>query len=92
MNKFIYKYKLNIEPTVHLELPSGYEILSIQEQNNEICLWALVEPFPIKPIIIETFYLVGTGQMFPWEKVEVEFIDTVLLNDDSLVIHVFKQK
>jgi hypothetical protein len=88
LKRFIYKYKLDVKPTTFLKVPAGYEILSIHEQNNDICLWALVDID--RPIIIETFYLIGTGQLFPWERAKTKFIETVQLNNGSFVVHVFK--
>lgn len=38
--RIIHKYKLNDK----MLIPSDYKILSIQEQNNELFMWALVDP------------------------------------------------
>lgn len=57
----IYKYKLKHEELQTVPLTDGYEILDIQLQDGELCLWALVEPLGQTaevPII-----MVGTGML-----------------------------
>jgi hypothetical protein len=39
--KVTWKYVIGSEP---VSMPKGAEILSVQEQRDEICVWALVDP------------------------------------------------
>jgi len=43
MSKTIWKFDLEINGGI-LEMPKGSEILSMQTQNETLCLWALVDP------------------------------------------------
>jgi len=88
MDKFIYKYVLDLKPTTSIKIPAGYEILTIQQQHNNICLWALVDTD--SPVIVETFHIIGTGQMFPWEKTKVKYVNTVQMGNGALIWHIFK--
>jgi hypothetical protein len=39
----IWKFEINLFQTI-IELPAGYKIIDVQEQNGNICLWAIVDP------------------------------------------------
>jgi len=83
--KRIYKY--NIETTSRaqkLHLPVGYEILDIQMQNAEICLWARVDiekPSQVLPIRV---YATG-------EDVNERSIHLKTVQEGTLVLHVFEE-
>jgi hypothetical protein len=44
MNKTIWKYNLLIADDQTIDLPKNAQILTIQNQNGDSCLWALVNP------------------------------------------------
>ena len=44
--KRVYKYPLQLNDEVALDLPEGAEVLSVQEQRGGVCLWALGPPIP----------------------------------------------
>jgi len=44
MNKSIWKYQLEVTDNQIVKMPKDAEILSVQTQNEEVCLWALVIP------------------------------------------------
>jgi hypothetical protein len=84
--KSIYKYPLEINDNIALDLPKGAKVLSIGNQNNIPCLWALVDP--AKPKEKRRFRVLQTGQSV---KGDIgTFIGTVLLNNGHFVIHVFE--
>lgn len=87
MSKQVWKYILDpINPVV--SVPKGTEILHIDSQNNDLCIWALVdidEPDDCK----RSFLVVGTGHSMP--SCELKFIGTALLHNGSLVLHVFEE-
>lgn len=87
--KFIYKYGLDLKPTVNIELPFGAEILSVHHQKDKIFIWALVDTK--EKLMINTFYIVGTGQMFPFDEIDTKFIGTVHTNNGDFVWHIFKE-
>lgn len=40
----IYKYELQVTDNQNIMLPIGSKILTVQNQNEKACLWALVDP------------------------------------------------
>lgn len=86
MNTVIYKYNLKLTDRQTLNLPDSATLLTVQEQNGILCLWALVNPkFPLEPRIIE---ILGTGNLVP--VAQRKYISTVQTNQGSLVWHVFE--
>lgn len=80
----ICKYVL--KPEIELEMPIGAQVLSIREQGEEICLWALVNPDAPKEK--RRFVSFGTGHDVP--AVALQFHGTAHLRGGSLVFHVFE--
>ena len=90
MKKVVYKYKLQITKVIQeVVLPLGAQILCIKMQNDELCMWALVDPDQTCDEVIK-IRCAGTGHMIE-EDVEY-YIDTVMLLDGELVFHFFKVK
>lgn len=88
-NGVIYKYPLKIEDIQTIRMPKGYEILSVQAQNDIPCLWAYVnaDEKELEDVYIEIH---GTGH--PIENslfTSREFIDTFQMYDGKLVFHAF---
>ncbi len=81
--KRIFKYPLEITDKQTIAMPANAELLSVQVQNQQLCLWALVDTMlPERETEIAIY---GTGNPIPdntgWH------IDTCQLN--GLVWHVF---
>lgn len=90
MKKVVYKYKLQITKVIQeVILPLGAQILCIKMQNDELCMWALVDPDQTYNEVVK-IRCAGTGHMIE-EDVE-DYIDTVMLLDGALVFHFFKVK
>lgn len=86
--KTVYKYQLTItnRQTVVMPGAKSAKLLSVQMQNNIVCLWALVNTdLPNEKIQIS---IVGTGH--PIEHDNVQYIDTFQMVARGLVFHVFK--
>ena len=89
MKKVVYKYKLQLtKDTQEVVLPQGAQILCIRMQNDELCMWALVDPDQIYNEVVK-IRCAGTGHEI---TEDVEYIDTVMLLDGELVFHFFKVK
>jgi hypothetical protein len=82
----IYKYEIPVQSTFELVLPRPSIILSVQEQNGKICLWALVDS-NTKETEIRRIHIVGTGYKFPLTS--LQFIATVQLG--VYVWHIFEE-
>lgn len=84
--KTIYKYPVKITDAFTVDLPVGAEILTVQMQNDEPCMWVLVE---LEPGIRETraFRIYGTGHMVNDKD---SYIGTFQQHDGRLVWHLFE--
>lgn len=91
MTQRIYKYPLRVTDTQYVGLPIGAKILKVANQNEELCLWAIVDVHEpkIQPRAIRIF---GTGHVMPPRTNALTFIDTVLMSGGSLVWHIFEQE
>jgi len=81
----IYKYPLSLYlQTQEVNLPKYHKILDIQKQDNEIVMWALVDPsLPTETITIS---IIGTGWTL---SDDYEYLKTV--QDGAYVWHFFVQ-
>lgn len=88
MAETIWKYK--IEPTdfIELPIPTTAEILSVQMQNGDPCLWVKLDPSHVitKP---RKFRLYGTGHEIK-EGEKHKFIGTFQIMEGRLVFHLFE--
>lgn len=84
--KRVLKYAAYIGSN-ELHLPIGSEILSADEQNGGIRLWALI-PDDSLDLMIRKILVYATGESV--FQAELKFIDTVLLEDGRFVYHVFE--
>lgn len=86
--KTIWKFPLSITGQQQISMPEGAEILCVQVQRGQVCLWALVNPnFVKKPRTIEIF---GTGHEV--DDAPRTYIGTVQVHPmgSDLVWHVFE--
>ena len=84
--KKIFKYPLKLQREQVVILPKDADILSVQTQHQNICVWAMIDPNveKVESKTIETF---GTGDFIP--EGERRYISTIQLNNGELVYHVF---
>ena len=82
----VWKFKVSMASKSEIAMPYDAKILSVQAQNEQPCIWALVHPDA--PMEIRTFRLIGTGH--PVEKRELTFIGTFQLNGGIFVGHLFE--
>lgn len=85
--KTIHKFILEQEVMQDIELPEDAEILTVQNQNEKICLWAMLDP--AAPKIHRTFAVFGTGWRIT-TNAKLRYIGTVQLDGGALVSHVFE--
>lgn len=84
--KIIYKYILVPQELQELKLPIDSKILTVQEQNGNICLWAMFD-YDESLIVSRCIECIGTGQtMYDANR---EYIGTCQIG--SIVIHVFER-
>jgi hypothetical protein len=83
----IFKYRLKLVGSQTIEMPHDAEFLSVQLQNEKICVWALIDTE--KLIDLEYFVIQGTGLPFPDKPKYLQFLGTIQPNT-GLVWHVFR--
>lgn len=82
--KTIWKYTL--EPRCQLQMPTGAEVLTMREQGEKICLWALVDPSAEKEP--RQFYSFGTGHDI--DDLPMKYVGSSYLERGALVFHAFE--
>lgn len=87
MNRTIYKYPLRVEDEVTLRLPEPAQVLSVQVQHGQPCVWAIVDPTPGAPLVERRFRVIGTGHYLEWPT--GTFLATIQMHGGALVFHVF---
>ncbi len=84
----VFKYTLEFDDYIELELPVGAKILHFGIQHDHPRIWALVDPVAKKEI--RKFRFTGTGQWVTELDSELNFIGTALMLKGSLVWHLFE--
>jgi hypothetical protein len=63
MARTIWKYPFALGDVVGLDMPAGAEVVHVECQGGQPCLWALVDPEA--PAEARTFRMFGTGHPIP---------------------------
>ena len=82
----IYKYVLKNDRTV-LDLPKGAKVLTAQMQDEDVCLWVMVDPKRENETRIFNMYGTGHTIINPEQLV---YVATVQMHDGEVVLHVFE--
>jgi len=86
MEKTIWKFELQNNDFQAIEMPKDAEILSIQPQNNKVCIWAKVDPDNEKES--RAFQIIGTGN--PVSDKPKKYLGTFQIYEGQLVFHLFE--
>ena len=84
--KAVLKHPLQFADEVKLRIYEGSEILTVQSQRDQPFVWALADTD--KPLVDKWLCIRGTGH--PFKGNEGKYLGTMLLENDSLVLHVFE--
>lgn len=82
--KIIYKFKLRAVGQQEIEMSKNAEILCLETQFGEPCIWTLVETDDEQEI--KSFFIVGTGEPMPENP--SKYIGTY--QKGEFVFHVFE--
>lgn len=82
----IWKFPLVVADRQEIEIPAGFQILTLQTQHDNPCMWVLVNPSAPKVKIL--FEIFGTGHPVPIHA-ERKYIGTFQLRN-QLVFHCFQ--
>jgi len=86
--KRIFKYNLMITDKQGIYLSLHAKILCVKEQHNNIVIYVEIDTLVRGEEYVE-FIIVGTGHPIP--DLNLEYIDTLMMEDGALVWHVYKQ-
>jgi hypothetical protein len=87
--KTIWKFPLEITDSQAIEMPACAYILDVQVQQDQLCLWALVDPGKDKELRVIRIY--GTGHDLPDACESFDYIGTAQQGGGLLVWHVFEE-
>jgi hypothetical protein len=90
MTRKVFKYAIAVEDIqsdlISLPMPTAAEVLSVQNQNERLTFWALVDPdWPTSAL---RFRVVGTGHVVPVNP--GVWLGTAQFFGGDLVLHVFQ--
>jgi hypothetical protein len=89
--KAIWKFPLQKADLQRVEMPESAEVLTVQVQGDQICLWAYVDPTDRKRA--RFFDVVPTGSELPDDFLySHRYVGTFQLQGGALVFHVFESK
>lgn len=83
--KVVWKFPLALADRQLINMPTGAKLLTVQMQDVDICLWALVDPdaAPVQRAIT----VAGTGHTMLGET--GKYVATFQMAHGELVFHVF---
>lgn len=84
----IHKYPIEIDDIAALKLPAGAQVLCVQLQRGQPCIWALVDTDA--PLVTRNFAWRGTGHDVDPCAVG-QYVGTIQLQSGELVFHLFEQ-
>ena len=83
----IWKFPFNISDRFTYPMPVGAQILKVEAQANQPCIWALVDPDAATGE--RTFRIVGTGHEF--DPIGMKHVATFTTAGGMLVWHMFEE-
>jgi hypothetical protein len=85
--KFDFGAISELNDYARLWMPKFSEILTVKSQKNKLCLWCLCDDEEQEKEQ-RIFRICGTGH--PIKKHELKYINTCLVYEENLVIHIFE--
>lgn len=86
MNEQIWKYTIEAQDAIKVDMPVGSKVLSVQMQSGVPCIWVRVDPRRIK----EPRYFVVRGTGHDFDGTEGKFVGTFQMAHLGLVFHLFE--
>lgn len=86
MTTTIWKFPILVHDDQSIEMPRGADILWVDNQQGQPCIWARVNPYaPKEQRRIRIF---GTGHPMPDEL--GDYVGTFMMKDGALVFHLYE--
>lgn len=87
MSKRIFKYPIDVQKSEQvINMPLGFEILTIQKQHGTPCIWAIVDDKE-KLIVPVRIVRLHTGDEV---SQMLKYIGTCVIANDNYVVHFFE--
>ena len=84
----VWKFPTPIDDVFSIDLPKGAQILTVQVQRGEPCIWALVDPDAPKEK--RHFVLLGTGHVHSKRLLEgCSYVGSYQVQGGQLVFHLW---
>lgn len=83
----VYKYNLPVEDVSIIKIPMGSQLLSVEEQNGEIVVYALIPDSRHIVMVDVKFRVAGTGHSVDYRDTK-NFLGTVRIRE-KFFFHVF---
>ena len=87
--RYIFKYPIEVTDEFSVKMPIGAEVLCVQTQYEQVCIWALVAPD--NEVTDMRFRIFGTGHTFD-DNEKWDYVGTFQLRDGRFVGHLFKER
>jgi len=85
--KTIWKFPFKVQDRFELEMPGGAQILDVQVQHGQPCIWAVVDTEV--PSVKRRFVIVGTGHSMSHYLTGWPHVGTFQEAGGALVWHLF---
>ena len=85
----IWKIQLRAQDNQVVAMPIGSQILTVQIQKGNICLWFSVDPEE-NQLVERHIRIIGTGKPIIDEPV-LQYIGTVQMAEGDLIWHIFEK-
>jgi hypothetical protein len=90
MEKTVWKFSFTPDDDIEIDMPEGAQILTVQIQFEQPCIWALVDPK--SKLKKKRFKLIGTGHPIEINDiVDYRYVGTFQLMEGQLVFHLFER-
>lgn len=88
MTRQIWKWQIQPNYNNIIEMPANAEILTVQTQHGQPCIWALCD----SAMLLETrnFRIIPTGHTIDIDNQLLHYIGSFQVNNDTLVFHLFE--
>lgn len=82
----VFKYQLG-PSTTEILMPAGAQLLCVQPQGHDVCLWAKVDPEARNET--RRVVIAGTGHELP-SYGQLKYINTFMVENGAFVFHAFE--
>jgi len=88
--KTVWKYRVPVADDFAIDMPVGTQVLTMQMQRGQPCIWALIDAKVDAPFEQRKFRMFGTGHEIE-EDIEMSYVGTFQIGNGLLVFHVFEE-